>query len=163
MKIKISINGSQKEKDMAKKLCDIPAGRFFRLRYTSSVPLAAQYKKLGYTMQKMVDTTTRTGVQYGNIAGVVLKDDCPTKANNFEWVVKNRIKHNTNTGKNYAVVAPISEGSNTKATYILTDPRGNSRPITREEAKQYTTPSYWKDGTKPPVVTIALENIQHIK
>lgn len=161
--IKININGDQKEKAMAQKICAIPAGRFFRMRYASNVPLAAAYKRQGWTMQKVVDTTTRTGVQYGNIAGVVLKDDCPAKANSYEWIVHNRIKHNTNTGKNYIVVAPISEGSNTKVTYILTNPSGVSRPITRDEAKQYTTPSYWKDGSKPAVMTIALSNILHIK
>lgn len=159
----IQIKGTQKEKDMAKKLCDIPAGRFFRMRYASDVPLSAAYKKQGYTMQKVVDTTTRTGVKYGNIAGVVLKDDASPKANNWESIVPNRIKHNTNTGKYYAMVAPINEGANTKVTYTLTDPNGNSRPITRDEAKQYTTPSYWKDGNKPAVMTIALGNIQRIK
>lgn len=60
--IQINIKGNQHEKDMAKKLCSIPGGRFFRLRYASNVPLAAAYKKAGYTMQKVVDTTTRTGV-----------------------------------------------------------------------------------------------------
>lgn len=160
--IQINIKGNQHEKDMAKKLCSIPGGRFFRLRYASNVPLAAAYKKAGYTMQKVVDTTTRTGVQYGHIAGVVLNDDNSTKANNFEWVVHNRIKHNTNTGKNYAVVAPISDGNNTKVTYILTEPNGTSHSITRDEAKQYTTPSYWKDGNKPAVMTIDLNNIQRI-
>lgn len=160
--IQINIKGSQKEKDMAKKLCSIPGGRFFRLRYASNVPLAAAYRNQGYTMQKVVDTTTRTGIQYDHIAGVVLNDDNSTKANNFEWVVHNRIKHNVNTGKNYAVVAPISEGNNTKVTYILTEPNGNSRPITRDEAKQYTIASYWRDGDKPAVMTIALENIQRI-
>lgn len=160
---RVVINGNEREKHMAQQICTIPAGQFFRMRYASYVTLAAPYKKQGYTIQKVVDTTTRTGIQYGHIAGVTLKEGCPARANNFEWVVNNRIKHNTNTGKYYVVVAPISEGHNTKVTYILTDSKGNSRPITRDEVKQYTTPSYWKDGNKPAVMTIELNNILYIK
>lgn len=161
----INITGTDHEKAIAKKLCDKYGGRFFRLRYMSSVPVNAAYKRQGYTLQKVTDTTTRTGVQYGNIAGVVLSDG-PAKANNFEWVdgAHNRIKRNTKTGKYYAVVAPISKGNNTKSAFILTDPTGATRSITREEVKEYAIPSYWnKSGDGPKVMTIELGNIKHIK
>lgn len=157
--------GTDAEKAMAKKLCSIPGGQFARIRYMSSVPVNASYKRQGYTLQKMTDTTTRTGVQYGNIAGVVLSDG-PAKVNNFEWVdgAHNRIKRNTKTGKYYAVVAPISKGNNTKSTFILTDPTGATRSITREEAREYAIPSYWnKNGDGPKVMTIELGNIKRIK
>ena len=161
--IHVNITGTEDEKRMARALCSIPAGRFFRLRYRSDVRLASEYKNQGYTMHKVVDTTTRTGVKYSHIAGVVLNDGNSTRANNYEWVVCNRIKRNANTGKHYAVVAPIREGHRTKVTYILTEPNGISRPITRNEAMQYTIPSYWNSGDRPPVMNIELSHILRIK
>ena len=56
------------------KVREIPAGRFFRVRYTTKVKLRAEYEKKGYSILKIVDTTTRTGVKYKNIAGVKLND-----------------------------------------------------------------------------------------
>lgn len=159
----INITGNDHEKAIAKKLCEKRGGQFARIRYMSSVPVNAAYKRQGYTLQKMTDTTTRTGVYYPNIAGVVLSDG-PAKANNFEWVVPNRIKRHKDTGKLYAVVAPISKGNNTKSTFILTDPTGATRSITREEAEEYTIPSYWnKSGDGPKMMNIELGNIKHIK
>lgn len=154
---------SDTELTIARKLCTIPAGRFFRLRYASSVKLAAEYKRQGYTLQKVTDTTARTGVYYPNIKGVALKDGGCTGNSNEEWVVPNYIKRNTKTGKNYAVIAPISKGNNSKSTFILTDPHGNTKTITRDEARQYAVPSYWNRDNKPAVMTIELGNVKTIK
>lgn len=161
--IPANFTGSATEKTIANKLCAIPAGQFFRLRYASSVKLAAEYKRKGYTLQKITDTTARTGVYYPNINGVVLKGNGCGGNSNEEWVVSNYIKKNKATGKNYAVIAPISKGHNSKTSFILTDPTGVTKTITREDARQYAVPSYWKSGDKPAVMTIALENIKHIK
>ena len=161
--IQVNIIGTEEEKRIARAICAIPAGRFFRLRYANDVPLAAEYKNQGYTMRKMVNTTTRTGVYYPNISGVVLNESAAPRTNNWETVVPNRIKKNTKTGKYYVMVAPIAKGHHAKVTYELTDPNGNTSQITREEAHKYTTASYWREGSKPAIITIALGNIKHIK
>lgn len=156
-----------KTEQIIKKIEEIPAGRFFRVRYTTKVKLKAEYEKQGYSILKIVDTTTRTGVKYQNIAGVELKDkfeDKQPKTNNWEWVAKNRIKHNTNTGKDYLVVAPIKRGSNTVVSYVLTDPEGTSEVILESDVKStYTVPSYWKTGDKPVIMNITLENVLMVK
>ena len=150
-----------------KKVSEIPAGRFFRVRYTTKVKLKAAYEKAGYSILKIVDTTTRTGVKYQNIAGVELKDkfeESQPKASNWEWVVKDRIKHNTNTGKDYLVVAPIKKGSNTIVSYVFTTPDGITNTIPECDVKStYSVPSYWKNGDKPAVMNITLENVLMVK
>ena len=156
-----------KTEAIIKRVSEIPAGRFFRVRYTTKVKLKAEYEKQGYSILKIVDTTTRTGVKYKNIAGVKLNDypdEYEPKKTNWEWVVKDRIKHNTKTGKDYLVIAPISRGSNTVKSYVLTTPEGVSDTIPECDVKNtYTVPSYWKDGEKPTVMNVTLENILLVK
>ena len=153
-----------KTEAIIKKISEIPAGRFFRVRYISKVKVNAEYEKQGITIFKIVDTTTRTGVKYKNIASAKLSEypiDYTPKKTNWEWVVKDRIKHNTKTGKDYLVIAPISKGSNTKVEYVLTDNEGSAIRL-KEEIQDMVVPSYWKDE-KPVVMTVTLENILMVK
>ena len=148
-----------------KKIKAIPGGRFFRVRYISKVKMGADALKDGITVFKIVDTTTRTGVKYNNIEGVVpttYPEDKEPKVSNWEWVVKDRIKHNTKTGKDYLVIAPIGKGAHTVTTYILTDTDGNTRVIDKDEAKMYAVASYWKDE-KPAIMNVTLENVLLVK
>lgn len=150
-----------KTEQLIKKISAIPAGRFFRVRYISKVKIKAAFEKEGYSIFKVVDTTTRTGVKYSS----VVKNDNKTpseKQNNWTWVVKNRIKHNTNTGKDYLVVAPIGKGNNSKVTYMCTTPEGTTCSIPIPTVKEFTVDSYWKE-TKPSIVTISLDNILMVK
>ena len=150
-----------KTDQIIKKIKSIPGGRFFRVRYISKVKMAADALKEGITIFKIVDTTTRTGVKYNNIEGVVstsYSEDKELKVNNWEWVVKDRIKHNTKTGKDYLVIAPISKGAHTVTTYVLTDNDGNTRIVDKDEVKMYAVASYWKDE-KPSIMNVTLENV----
>lgn len=154
-----------KTDQIIKKIKSIPGGRFFRVRYISKVKMTADALKDGITVFKIVDTTTRTGVQYKNIEGVepaTHSEDTEPRTNNWEWVVKDRIKHNTKTGKDYLVIAPIGNGSHTVTTYILTDNEGTTRVIDKEEAKLYAIASYWREE-KPAIVNVTLENVLLVK
>lgn len=153
-----------KTEAIIKRVSEIPAGRFFRVRYITKVKVKAEYEKQGITIFKIVDTTTRTGIKYKNIAGIALNnhaDERATKTTNWEWVVKDRIKRNNKTGKDYLVIAPIGKGSNTKTEYILTDNEG-SYVVTKEEIMTYVTPSYWR-SEKPSIMNVTLENILLVK
>ena len=156
-----------KTEAIIKRVSEIPAGRFFRVRYTTKVKLKAEYEKQGYSILKIVDTTTRTGVKYKNIAGVKLNDypdEYEPKKTNWEWVVKDRIKHNTKTGKDYLVIAPISKGSNTVKSYVLTTPEGVSNTIPECDVKNtYAVASYWKTGDKPVIMNVTLENVLTVR
>jgi hypothetical protein len=154
-----------KTEAIIKRVSEIPAGRFFRVRYITKVKVKAEYEKQGISIFKIVDTTTRTGVKYKNISGVKLNDypdEYEPKKTNWEWVVKDRIKHNTKTGKDYIVIAPIGKGSNTRVEYVLSDNEG-SAVRTKEEIESYVIPSYWKDGEKPAVMNVTLENVLLVK
>ena len=151
-----------KTEAIIKKIKEIPAGRFFRVRYISKVKIKAEYEKEGISIFKIVDTTTRTGVKYSSLIDEPIEAKAATeKKSNWEWVVKDRIRHNTNTGKDYLVIAPIGKGSNTRVEYVLTDNEG-SAIRTKEEIEQYTTKSYWRDD-KPVIMNVTLENVLLVK
>ena len=154
-----------KTEAIIKKIAEIPAGRFFRVRYTTKVKLKAEYEKRGYTILKIVDTTTRTGVKYSSLIDNHKMNEFPAseRTHNWEWVVKDRIKHNINSGKDYLVLAPINKGSNSVVSYILTTPEGTSVCILEKDVKDtYSIPSYWRD-TKPTIVNVTLDNVLMIK
>ena len=154
-----------KTEQIIKKIKDIPGGRFFRVRYISKVKMAANAEKEGISIFKIVDTTTRTGVKYNNI-----KDVTPTnypesyepKKSNWEWIVKDRIKHNTATGKDYLVIAPIGKGANTITTYIMTAKDGTTSVVNKDTVKMYAVASYW-DNEKPNIMNVTLENILSVR
>jgi hypothetical protein len=147
----------------------IPAGRFFRMSYTSELPVKAAHKKSGVRVHKIVETTVRTGVAYDNIKAV--KEYKAThepklttpRANNYEWLSKNRIKYNTNTEKTYVVVATIPNGGNKKCKYLVSDNNGSRVVETDALDKDLIIDSYWSKGESPDVVrTIAVDHILDI-
>lgn len=155
-----------KTEQIIKKIESIPGGRFFRVRYVTKVPLAASAETAGISIIKIVDTTTRTGIKYSNIEGVDLSSESENKTsrtNNWEWVIKNRIKHNTKTGKDYLVIAPIKRGSHTVTTYVKIDEDGTTKIIDDDVVKTYTTSSYWRKDKKPSIMNVTLENVLLVK
>ena len=150
-----------KTENIVKQIEDIPKGRFFRMKYLTKLPVKAEYSKQGVVILKIVETTARTGVAYNKIKSVIEKMTGKTKEekeNNWEWIVHNKIKYNTNTKKSYFVIAPIKKGSNTDRIYILSE-RNNVRVVTEDEIRNYVNDSYWSEKEKPAVQNITLENV----
>lgn len=153
-----------KTEQIIQKIKSIPGGRFFRIRYISKARMTAQALKDGITVFKIVDTTTRTGVQYGNIKSVVYTNptaDVHKRKNAWEWVVKNRIKHNLTTGKDYVVLAPLKQNDYTITTYIMTDKDGNTSIKTKDEIQEYIIKS--SKTETPSVITVSLDNVLLVK
>lgn len=149
-----------KREKIIRKLCGVPAGRFFRVRYSTVVPLKAEYENKGYSLLKIVDTTTRTGVKYQNIRDVLTTSDNSSGAtNNWEWEYKNRIKYNTSTKSQYAVFAPIDPiKAHSQSTYLLTDSEGNTTIKTRYEVAPFVIESYFCKP-QPKIITVDLAHI----
>ena len=104
---------------------NIRGGTVARVTYKTEVPIKAAFKKMGYRIIKGVETTARIGVNYGNIASVKSRneetpyDHTSSRTNNYEWVVKDRIRHNAKTGKDYVVLVGFNKGHHTKVKYLI--------------------------------------------
>lgn len=103
----------------------VRGGTVTRVTYKTDVPVKAEFKKQGYKITKIVETTARIGVNYGHLASVKARnEESPytpdtARANNYEWVVKDRIRFNTKTGKHYVVLMNFNKGHNTKVKYLI--------------------------------------------
>ena len=102
----------------------VRGGTIARITYKTEVPIKAEFKKQGYKITKIVESSVRFGVNYHNIASVIARKsqesvNQTSRANNYEWIIKNRVKHNTKTDKDYLVVANLPVNHNSKVKYIL--------------------------------------------
>lgn len=151
-------------KALIARIKEIPAGQFFRIKLLTDVQTNAAANKAGITIKKETIITSRTGCHYGNIAGVVQKDESSGyKPNsNEEWIVPNRVKLNHKTGKYTLVLYPISRGAHPQVTYLLREAKKPMRIVTKEDLIPYTRPSYWtkKSDSTPKMITVDLDNIE---
>lgn len=145
----------------------IHGGSMARITYFSEMPMKAANKKNGYVIYKVVSTTARFGVNYSNIGSVAALRNSPDyvaptkRENNNEWVVVNRVSHNSKTGKTSVRFVPMTKGSNKKVTYILksadrTVVLGESIP---ETFKSMVLDSYWNNNSCPVVQSVNINNI----
>ena len=134
----------------------IPNGRFFRITYRSELPIKAEYQKKGVSSVKYVTTTSRTGVKYTNIEGVVPSEN-PSKSNYF-WLVRNKIAQHLYNKTEYVQLAPIGKGSNRKTVYMIHDNDG-CRNIRENEVGKYVIPSYFSQKEAPKIIRVKLKNV----
>lgn len=150
----------------------VKGGRIARVTYKTEVPIKAEFKKQGYRIIKVVESSVRFGVNYHNIATVISRkleqqtQNTVTRTNNYEWVIKNRIKHNNKTDKDYLVVANLPSGHNTKVKYIIEGSIMGTLDMGSEIDSHYkhiVLDSYFKRVNEGREIrTIAFENIIRI-
>lgn len=112
------------EDQIINEVSKVKNGCVARIGYISELPVAAAFKKQGIEISKLAATTGRLGVTYSNIKSVKerLADNSARPATyNYKWVIKNKVKYNTSTQKNYLQVARFNKGSHTKSQYIVKD------------------------------------------
>jgi hypothetical protein len=146
-------------------------GTIARVTYKTQLPVKSEFKKEGYNVFKIVQTSGRLGVNYHNIANVIARknemgDVEPIKrANNYEWVVENKVKYNNKTQKHYLVLANFNKGHHTKSLYIVYH-NDDMVILTREqfednpEMRNLIINSHWTPSkTGGEVRNISFENI----
>jgi len=139
----------------------IKAGTVFNIMYQTELPMSAKCRKQGYSVIKVTSKLARTGVKYQNIKGVVPSDS--PRNSNLVPVVENRIYENTVNGTQYIRLARWGKPCAT-SIYILYKDGEMVRNISKEEAMDYTIPSYWKEtGEVPAVILVKLSNIISIR
>lgn len=144
-------------------------GTIARVTYKSEVPLKAEFKKQGYKLTKITETSARFGVSYGKIASVMARnaeqsnEEKTSRTNNYEWVIKNKVKYNTKTDKEYLVLANFNKGHHTKSKYILEGTFVGAIDMGDSIDNHYThlvIDSYFKNKDyAPEVKTVAFDNI----
>ena len=145
--------------DLYAAITEIPNGRFFKIIYKTPVPVKAKYKKEGIQVYKITSRVTRTGIAYNNLKSVKGTELDYTHNINTKWIIKNKVKLNFKTGKDYLVIAPMKSGEHKIVTYVIEDIL--SKTYTTVLPEEYVINSYLtkKNGA---VRNIDLNNIVSI-
>lgn len=141
-------------------ISNIKAGTFFRVKYETELPVKAEFKNAGVVITKETVTTSRTGVSYDAVRKVFTEDVAdanPTpRVNNWSWVLPNRIKYNSNTDKNYLVLAPINDMP-TETRYFK-----NGKEVSKDSIVDLVRGSYWTSHSTdevPVIITVNADNV----
>jgi hypothetical protein len=103
---------------------------------------------------------TRTGINYNNIKAVKTTDKMFSRANNTKWLVKNKIKTNINTGKDYIVIATMAKNEHKCCSYRIIEDNGQIMQCSQIPTKMIKE-SYF-NKTNGYIRNINLENIIYI-
>ena len=149
----------------------VRGGTITRVTYKTEVPIKAEFKKQGYKLTKIVETSARIGVNYGHLPSVITRNtesngEVIPKTNNYEWVIKDRICHNHKTDKDYVALVSFNKGHNTKVKYIIDGTFVGAIDMGNEIDKVYrhiVLDSYFKKPATPTEFRrIAFDNIIRI-
>jgi len=146
------------QQEVINSINSVKKGSFVRFSYKTELPVKAAYKREGYIVEKICEMTSRFGINYSNISSVIERrsDENYTpseRTNNYEWIIKDVLCHNTNTGKTYLCTYPTKLGTNTKSNFTV------SGPDPEADIKELVIDSYWKKKASPETMRINIDNI----
>ena len=147
----------------AEAIAAIPNGRFFKIGYITELPLKAEFKRADYKIYKYTSRITRTGVAYNKLKDVKENNKEWSRPAKSSWKIKNKIKTNISTGKDYIIIAPMNSGEHKYVHYKIT--KGNwwvARNRLEDEFKDMVISSYFTKSNGS-VRNIDLDNIIFIR
>lgn len=145
-------------------------GRFIRVGYSKELKMLKEWAEKGIRVYKLTETSVRLGVAYANISSVKARKEAEgdkpkvQRANNWSWVIENKVKFNSNTGKTYLQVATVNGGHNTRNQFLIYDPHIGWFVLEKEE---WLTSEYYmmtdlksrQSSAHPEIYTITFDNI----
>lgn len=158
--------------DIIREATNCRNGSYIRVGYSKELKMLKGWAEKGIRVYKLTETTVRIGVAYGNIAAVKARKaaeaDKPKveRANNWEWIIPNKVKSNSNTGKTYLQVATVKGGHNTHNQFLVYDPHQGWFVLEKPEweLSEYYMMTDVKSrephkGDAPDIYTITFDNI----
>ena len=147
-------------------------GSYIRVGYSKELKMLKDWQEKGIRAYKLTETTVRLGVAYNKIASVIARKAAEAgkpkveRANNWSWIVPNKVKYNSNTGNTYLQVATVNGGHNTHSQFLVYDPHIGWVLFEKEE---WETSEYYmmtdvksrepRKGAAPEIYTITFDNI----
>ena len=132
-------------------------GTIVRIAYSTELPVKSEFKKAGYMIHKLVETSVRIGVNYGNIASVIARKaqqevdgyESRKTTNNYVPVVENLVYDHSKTEQTYLQVANLPHNSNTHSCYVIVGADGSSKTVEKlsDADKNLVRDSYFKPSS----------------
>ena len=146
--------------DIIHKVTSLKHGTFVRVKYRTDIQPSAKFKN--HKIEKIVETTVRVGVSYSTLSAVKERRETetkPTGPSHVQWwrwsdgyrnIIKEKI---SDPSQKYVTLATVPKRGNTMVYWYI-----DGRPVSEEEVRAITIPSYWN---KPnlDVFDVKLENL----
>ena len=158
--------------DIIREVSNRRNGSYVRVGYSKELKMLKAWQEKGIRAYKLTETTVRLGVAYNKIAAVIARKAAEAgkpkveRANNWSWIIDNKIKFNSNTGKTYLQVATVKGGHNTHSQFLVYDPNIGWNLFEKEEweISEYYMMTDVKSreprkGDVPEIYTITVDNI----
>ena len=139
---------------------EIKNGTIGVVEYKTEIPVNKDAKKAGIKIFCKTKKMVRFGADYKNLVkDCVSSDSSKPRANNYSWVIKNKVTHNSNTGKDYIRVSNINRKTLNKE-YEFVTPSSVTHTSTLSGYEGFLRPSTSNSGcTRPVVQNIAVDNV----
>lgn len=141
-------------------LSSIKNGTFGVVEYQTELPVNKEAKKAGVKIYCRTKKMVRFGAAYENLVKEVVTSEVKPRTNNYSWILKNKVAHNSNTEKDYIRVSNINRKTISKDYCMVTsDLVAHSKNL--DNWKGLFQPSFFNvyDYRKPVVQNISIENI----
>lgn len=151
-----------KLEQIIEKMSSIKNGTFGTVEYQTALPVNKEAKKDGLQVICVTKKMVRFGASYKNLVSNVVSSEVKPRQNNYTWILKDKVSHNSSTGKDYIRISNINRKVISKEYFILGDSGIKSSPSKMlKEFESLLQPSYLKSsgGSKPVVQNISIDNI----
>lgn len=140
----------------------IKNGTLGTIEYETALPVNKVAKASGLQVFCRTKKMVRFGASYKNLVTNLEKAEVKPRENNYSWVLKNKVSHNSKTEKDYIRVSNINRRTISREYFIVGDSGIKSSPVSSvNEFAELLQPSYLKGkaGSKPVVQNICIENL----
>lgn len=142
-------------------LNEVKNGTIGTIVYESDVPVTKEAKESGIEVKSITKKFVRFGASYKNLIKDIQKAEVSKpRANNYEWLIPNKVSYNSNTQKEYMRISNINKKIISRE-YVVTS--GDTVNVFErlDDIKEFLKPlssSY----SKPIVQNVKLDNIVSI-
>lgn len=140
----------------------IKNGTFGVIEYQTALPVNKEAKNAGIQVICRTKKMVRFGADYKNLVSDLASTEVKPRKNNYTWVLKNKVAHNSSTEKDYLRISNINRKTISREYFLLGDGGVKSSPVKNlAEFENLLQPSYLKNTgySKPIVQNISIENI----
>lgn len=139
-------------------LSPIKNGTFGVVEYETEVPVNKVAKDSGIKIFCKTKKMVRFGADYKNLVKEVASAEVKPRKNNYTWVLKNKVAHNSNTEKDYIRISNINRKTISRS-YRFVTPTSVTHADSLAGYEDFLRPASGGSFTRPVVQNISIENI----
>lgn len=139
----------------------IKNGTFGVVEYETELPVNKDAKNAGVHIFCKTRKMVRFGASYKNLISDLTSSEVKSRANNYSWIIENKISYNSKTDKDYLRISNINRKTISR-NYRMETPSSTVYSSNLDGYESFLRPSSSNSGFKPIVQNISLSNVLSI-